>query len=139
MGFLLFMGLLGLVGCGSPSSVSDADAAGQTKAASESDAGTGVNVETDVQAETELVYKSSMELQYAKKFAVDYYEGGYTMLTITADGTQFLIVPEEKNVPQALDENIVVLHQPLGNLYLVASAAMDMFRELDATDRIRFS
>ncbi|MGN0343911.1 MAG: ABC transporter substrate-binding protein [Lachnospiraceae bacterium] len=113
IGCLLFMGLLGLGGCGSPSSVSDADA--------------------------ELVYKSSMELQYAKNFAVDYYEGGYKMLTITADGTQFLIVPEEKNVPQALDENIVVLHQPLGNLYLVASAAMDMFRELDAIDQIRFS
>lgn len=139
MGFLLFMGLLGLIGCGSPSSVSDADEAEQTKAASESDAGTDVNVETDVQSETELVYKGSMELQYAKNFTVDYYEGGYTMLTTKVDEEQFLVVPEGKSIPQALDENIVVLRQPIENLYLVATAAMDMFRELDGMGYIRFS
>lgn len=141
IGYLLLIGLLGLWGCGSPSPVSDADAAEQTKAVSESDAWTDVNVETDVQdeMEAELIYKSSMELQYARNFAVDYYEGGYVMLTTKMDGRKLLVVPEGKSIPQALDENIVVLRQPVENLYLVASAAMDMFRELDAMDRIRFS
>ena len=32
-----------------------------------------------------------------------------------------------------------MLHRPLDHLYLVASAAMDLFRELDAIDTIRFS
>lgn len=120
-GFLLLMGLLGLLGCGSPSSASDADVQSRTEEAEE------------------LVYESSMELQYAQHFAVDYYEGGYTMLTTTTDGAQFLVVPEGKNIPEHLDASVVVLEQPIDNLYLVASAVMDMFRELGAIDCIRFS
>ena len=80
-----------------------------------------------------------MELQYAKKFTVDYYEGGYTLLSTTVDGARFLIVPEEQPIPAQLDTSIVILKQPLDHLYLVASAAMDMFRELDGMDCIRFS
>lgn len=153
IGCLLLMGLLGLFGCGSPSSASDtvveepveAASGEERKTAFEVDAHdeTGVNGKTDTQSVTEnnkdLVYEGSMELQYAKNFAVDYYEGGYVMLTTTTDGAQFLVVPEGKSVPQALDENIVVLRQPVEKLYLVASAAMDLFRELDAIGTIRFS
>ena len=87
----------------------------------------------------ELVYERSMELQYAEKFAVDYYEGGYVMLTTTEDQAQFLVVPEGKEAPEHLGEHVVVLRQPLENLYMVASAVMDLFRELDAIDTIRFS
>ena len=29
-----------------------------------------------------LAYESSMELQYAENFSVDYYEGGYALLSI---------------------------------------------------------
>lgn len=86
-----------------------------------------------------LVYESSMELQYAKNFSVDYYEGGYTMLTTTIDGGRFLLVPESKEVPEGLDADIQVLQCPIDNLYLVASAAMDMFDSIDAVDTIRFS
>lgn len=139
IGCLLLMGLSGLIGCGSPSSASETAAGKPAEMVSEADLETdeqGVEAE---QPETELTYESSMKLHYATNFSVDYYEGGYTMLTTTVDGAQFLVVPEEKSVPQELDENIVVLRQPVGNLYLVASAAMDMFRELEAVDRIRFS
>ncbi len=116
---LLLIGLLGLWGCGSPTSAS-AD-------------------NTTEKHGKELVYESSMELQYAENFTVDYYEGGYTMLTTTIDGARFLIIPEGKETPKGLDENIMVLHRPLNNLYLVASAVMDMFDALNALDTIRFS
>lgn len=59
-----------------------------------------MNPETASVAETGLVYKGSMELEYAENFTVDYYEGGYTLLTTTMDGAQFLIVPENGEVPQ---------------------------------------
>ncbi len=79
----------------------------------------------------------SMALSYAENFSVDYY-GDYTLLK-TKDGTQILTVPEDKDIPDNLDEDIVVLKQPADGIYLVSSAVMDMFRELNALDCIHFS
>ena len=117
---LFLLGLLMLAGCGSPSSAYEKQTVSD-----------GIS--------QELVYAGSMELQYAENFTVDYYEGGYTMLTTTMDGKRFLIVPENKAVPKDLDEEIVVLHRPIKDLYLVASAVMDMFCQLDGLDAIAFS
>ncbi|MCM1175611.1 MAG: ABC transporter substrate-binding protein [Blautia sp.] len=86
-----------------------------------------------------LLYEGSMELQYAENFTVDYYAGGYTMLTTAMDGARFLIVPEEKEIPSGLEKEIVVLRRPVKDLYLVASPAMDMFGALGGLDAIAFS
>ena len=145
IGCLFLMGLLGLWGCGSPSSASETNVEQQGSAPSGENTDAEKVAEPDGQeteaepSETELKYENSMELQYAENFFVDYYEGGYTMLTTTVDGAQFLVVPEDQPIPAQLDTSIVVLKQPIDHLYLVASAAMDMFRELQAVDRIRFS
>ncbi|MBR1391003.1 MAG: ABC transporter substrate-binding protein [Lachnospiraceae bacterium] len=116
---LFLLGLLGLWGCGSPSSDDTEQLQENTESA--------------------LIYESSMELAYAGNFAVDYYEGGYTMLTTTMDGQRFLIVPEGGEIPAGLEEDIVVLQRPMEDIYLVASAVMDMFRALDGLDAITFS
>jgi iron complex transport system substrate-binding protein len=86
-----------------------------------------------------LVYENSMELEYAQNFTVDYYEGGYTMLTTLIDGNKLLIVPEGKNTPEDLDSDILVLQRPIKDIYLVASGVMDMFSELDGLAAITFS
>ena len=86
----------------------------------------------------DLTFDHSMPLDYAEKFAVDYYNDGYALITIF-NGTQYLVIPEGKPEPSGLDENIVQLHQPIQNIYLVASAVMDMFVSMDALDTIRFS
>ena len=129
---LLFMGLLGLNGCGSPSSASmDASPEEPLKA---------VDTAEIAQAEqTELVKTGSMELQYAENFSVDYYEGGYKLLTTIPDHERYLLVPEGQPVPEELDEDIRILQEPLHNIYLVASGVMDMFASVDAVDQIRFS
>ena len=85
-----------------------------------------------------LKYDHSLELQYADQFAVDYYEGGYALITI-AGGDQFLLVPEGKEAPAGLDEDITVIHQPLENIYLVATSTMDFFRALDGMGSISLS
>ena len=79
-----------------------------------------------------------MDLQYAKNFSVDDYEGGYKVLT-TMDGTQILVVPEDKQVPDGIGDNVVVVKQPVRNLYIVSSSIMDIFSKLDAMDTIRLS
>lgn len=86
----------------------------------------------------ELVWESSMELRYATEFQVDTYEGGYELLTIVQDG-RYLVVPEGKEAPEDLSEDIVILQQPIEHIYLVASAVMDMFVSLDALEQVGFS
>lgn len=115
------IGLFWLSGCDSPSSDS-----GNTESKAEAEAQNG------------LIYKSSMKLLYAKNFSVDYYEGGYKILT-SKDGTQILTVPKGRKTPKDIDKDIIVLKEPVSDLYLVASGVMDMFDKLDAVDTIKFS
>lgn len=86
----------------------------------------------------ELTWESSMELRYASEFGVDYYENGYKLLTVAEDG-RYLVVPEGMEAPPDLKSDIIVLKQPIENIYLVASAVMDMFVSLNALDRVGFS
>lgn len=81
---------------------------------------------------------SSMELEYANQFSVDYYEGGYKLITI-ADGSRFLTVPEGAEKPGGLARDIVPLYQPLDNIYLVSTSAMCLFDALGRLDTIRLS
>ena len=86
---------------------------------------------------TDLVKTGSMELQYAEQFSVDYYEGEYSMINIKDSGKYF-VVPEGMPVPSDL-ENVTVLQQPLDNIYLVATSAMDLFCALDGIENIKLS
>ncbi len=83
-------------------------------------------------------YDCDLPIDYAEGFSVSYYDGGYALITIESDG-QYLVVPEGAEVPAGLSEEITVLQQPITNVYLVASAVMDMYVSLDALDCIRFS
>lgn len=111
-----------------------------------------------------LTWESSLELLYAEQFTVDYYEGGYTRIVI-ADEDVYLLVPETadtsddgasaeaesetdiaaaagmdtETVLESLPNDVVVLQQPIENIYLVATSAMDFFVSLDALDSIRLS
>ena len=91
---------------------------------------------TDISGE--LNYESSMELTSATGFSVDYYTDGYKLISIEDEG-QFLVVPEGKEAPSDLDDGITVIQQPLQNIYLVASATMDMFRAIDGLDAIKLT
>ena len=94
--------------------------------------------ERDTDISRELTYTGSMDLVYAEKFAVDYYEGGYALITVNQD-MQYLLVPDGLEAPSDLKEGIAVLQQPVDHIYLVASAVMDMFVSMDALDAVRFS
>ena len=94
-----------------------------------------------------LTYDHSMELSYAENFAVDYYEGGYKLLTTRLNGDRILIVPKHQQAPKDAEAlvspsaegepgKLIVLQEPVKNLYLVASSVMDMFAQLDSMDAI---
>lgn len=80
----------------------------------------------------------SMQLDYASQFHVDYYDDGYSLITIHDSG-QYLLVPEGNIIPEGLNSDIIVLQQPIKNIYLAASSAMDLFIGLDSLDTIRMT
>lgn len=116
---ILIFTVTALVSCGSPEE-------------------TGGRLSEDRDISPELEYESRMSLDYAEEFAVDKYSDGYALISVS-DGSRFLVVPEGKEAPENLDEDIVVLKQPVDHIYMVASAVMDMFRAIDAMDAIRLS
>ena len=94
-----------------------------------------------------LTYDHSMEFSYAENFAVDYYEGGYKLLTTRLNGDRILLVPKHQQAPKDAEAlvspsaegepgKLIVLQEPVKNLYLVASSVMDMFAQLDSMDAI---
>ena len=90
------------------------------------------------ESHTGLTVTDSLELSFATQFSVDHCEGGYKLITLQ-DGSRFLTVPEGKQPPQGLEKDIALLYQPIGNIYLAATAAMCLFDSLDRLDAIRFS
>ena len=79
-----------------------------------------------------------MELDFAEQFSVDYYEGGYKLITL-GDGSRFLTVPEGAELPAGLEETITPLYQPIEHIYLAATSAMCLFDALGRLDAIRLS
>ena len=101
---------------------------------------------TQPQAETasqavryeELLFEKVMPLSYATGFSVSYSEEGYKLLTIGEDQT-YLVVGEDMPVPEEVPDTVTVLQQPLDQIYLVSTGAMDHFIELNALDSIILS
>lgn len=87
---------------------------------------------------SELTPQSITELKYAKQFTIEDYGNGLQLITIAQD-RQYLLVPEGAQPPAGVPEEVTVLQQPIQNIYLTATAAMDLFRALDGLDAIRLS
>lgn len=85
-----------------------------------------------------LDFSQETEILYATQFTAAASPEGYTKLTV-ADGETYLLVPEGKEVPSGVPEEVTVIRQPLENTYLAATSAMDLFRGLDAIDKVTLS
>ena len=109
--------------------------------------GTEIPPEVEVSAQSAAV--TEIPLAYAEQFRMRRLPGGCTLLTAAGE-EHFLVVPEgattenaEKDLETAKQladaEEIPVLKLPLRNLYVADSSVMDLFRELDALDAVRFT
>lgn len=79
-----------------------------------------------------------MKLDFAECYEVYFYENDYALIRIYDSG-DFLLVPENMEALEGLDDNIVVLYQPLDRIYLQATSAMALFRGLDSLDNIKMA
>lgn len=133
---------LALTGCGSSTASSGAssnasDAGGQGKS---SDGPTTQTIENFRNTDIGNGWQpnKSMDLAYATQFSVDYFEGGYKLFCLS-DGGRYLTVPKDADTPEGLADDITVIKQPLGDVYLVASDTMCLFDALNAIDCITVS
>ena len=108
----------------------------ETEARSENHVGVQTGAVDESRQWDEMTVLDQMELLYADQFSVDYYEDDYALINI-ADVGRYLVVPEDMAAPAGLDSDITVLQKPLDNIYLVATSAMDLFRQLDGIGNIR--
>ena len=86
----------------------------------------------------ELLFENVMPLSYATGFSVSYSEEGYKLLAIGEDQT-YLVVGENMPVPEEVPDTVTVLQQPLDQIYLVSTGAMDHFIKLNALDSVILS
>ncbi len=84
-------------------------------------------------APADLDITGSMELKYAEQFTVDSCANGCSVVTIGDD--RFLIVPEGTAVPDNTS-GMTVIKQPVENIYVAASSAMDLFDGIGRLDDV---
>ena len=87
----------------------------------------------------ELVFDHAYPLDYATQFTADCYADGSTLLTIPDAQVKFLVRPEGAATLHTVPEGVTVLQQPVQNIYLVSTSAMDLFLHLGALDCIALS
>lgn len=81
----------------------------------------------------DLEKTGSMDILYSDQFSVDFYEGGYSLITIKEE--KYLLVPPEGKILENTD-GITIIKQPVDNIYLAASSAMDLFDGLDSLSSV---
>jgi iron complex transport system substrate-binding protein len=86
---------------------------------------------------------SSMELEYAKEFTVDYYQdkagNKYTLITVGQKGfRQYFMLSDSDKKPNGVSDNVVLLSD-VDKTYLVSTSVMDLIVTLDALDSIHLS
>ena len=85
-----------------------------------------------------LKKENSMDLSYATQFSVDYYTGGYKLISICDIG-DYLLVPDGKNIPEGLPSDITVIDGTPKHAYLAATSGMDFVVKIGCLNHLSFS
>lgn len=85
-----------------------------------------------------LTYESSMDLKYAERFDVHYYNDGYAVIDIYGSA-KYLVVPEDMPVPENISDEYVILQKPFEHIYLTATSIMALYNALGAMDDVKLS
>lgn len=78
-----------------------------------------------------------LELKYAEQFKVDYYDGGYAHISMF-DGTNYIIVPENKEEADFGIKDVTYIHRKPQNIYMAASSATDLILQLGEIKNVKF-
>ncbi|MBR6950314.1 MAG: ABC transporter substrate-binding protein [Oscillospiraceae bacterium] len=146
---LALLMLLSLAACGGPEpAAADQDPAdGQKSDASEETVPTDGSASDEVPSGEKpavdpkapviegLTYESTLELEYAKCFQVYRYEGGYIVIRVD-DGSNYILIPENGDVPAGLPADVTVIRKPMNSIYNAATASMSLFAAMNGLDSV---
>lgn len=108
-----------------------------TEAASAPEQNTEASKAADDDVDGELVLDHEVELTYATEFKMTDYKGGYKKFTVAYhDDKEFLIVPEGKQVPGDLADNVVVLQQPIDKITMNSTGMVSLIDAIGGLDHI---
>lgn len=79
----------------------------------------------------------NLSVEYAKGFTMDLYDDSYYVINIKDQ--QIVMIPEEADIPEWVNQDMIVLKQPLKNLYIAASSIPDMIDCLGQMNRISYT
>lgn len=83
-------------------------------------------------------FVSETERTYAECFRIYHYEDGYEVIDVE-NGETYLLIPEDGEIPDGMEEDMVVIRKPIENIYVAATASMALFSRLDAVTSVRFA
>ena len=71
----------------------------------------------------ELKSQGQMKIEYAKRFSIELFEGGYRMITAGTGGYKYLVVPQGKPLPGEgdVDAKTIVLQLPITKVYMCST------------------
>lgn len=96
----------------------------------------GINDAPDIQG---LTCNGKLRLDYAERFNVYYYNDGYKLFAVSdteGNMTDYLLIPEGKDVPAGLSDDIITVQAPLDHIYMAASGSMCFFPALGCLDDV---
>lgn len=85
-----------------------------------------------------LTVEEEYHPSYADGFTASLYQGGFAEVDVS-DGRRYFTVPEGAEAPSGLPEDMIVIRQPLSDIYLANSAGMCRFDSIGAVDVVAFS
>ena len=132
--FLIIL-CLSLCACGVRGQAGMPDA--ETGGHSDIEQSQAVGGEKDAASFDQMQWEKGMELSHATTFFVESC-GDYSLITI-AGTDQYLLIPEGKQVPEGVPQEVTILQQPLTKVYLSSSSVFDLVREAGALELLRFS
>ena len=111
-------------------------------AACENNAGNNTNnaannaANTNEPAKFELKSQGQMKIEYAERFSIELFEGGYRLITAGTHGLKYLVVPEGKPAPGEgdIDANTVVLQMPITKVYMCSTGMESLIDAIGALD-----
>jgi len=78
-----------------------------------------------------------LSLLYATEFSVEK-KGDYKLIKIKND-REYLLIPQNKQLPINIPKNIVILKQPFDKTYIVSTSVMDFISKIGASKMMKFS
>ena len=85
-----------------------------------------------------FTYISTDENSFAKEYKIHRYDKDLLVIAVS-DGRNYVVVPEEVEVPEIEASDTFVIRKPLKSIYLAASAVMCQFDSIGAVDKITLS